>query len=172
MGILRQLLTESIVVSLLGGIGGTFFATALLQALTRWHPFAQYPIHVLAAPDLRVYAVALLLSVGSGVLFGMLPARQIWRTQVVQVIRGGAVGEGIFRRFTVRDALLTVQIALCTLLVTASLVAVRGMQRSRHAVLGIQPQGAILADFDLRMAGDSAETSPQVERASNVFTTT
>jgi predicted permease len=94
----------------------------------------------------------------------MLPARQIWRTQVVQVIRGGAVGEGIFRRFTVRDALLTVQIALCTLLVTASLVAVRGMQRSRHAVLGIQPQGAILADFDLRMAGDSAETSPQVEK--------
>ncbi|MGB8479401.1 MAG: ABC transporter permease [Acidobacteriaceae bacterium] len=162
--ILRQLLTESIVVSLLGGIAGTLFATALLQALSRWQPIAQYPIHVLATPDARVYAVALLLSLGSGVLFGLLPARQIWRTDAAQVMKSGAAAVTTFRRFTLRDLLLGVQIALCTLLVTASLVAVRGMQRSLHAPLGFQPKGAVVADFDLRMAGHSDDTSLPVQK--------
>ena len=90
-------------------------------------------------PDLIVYAVALLLSLGSGISFGLLPARQIWRTDAAQVMKSGAGTVLTFRRFTLRDVLLVVQIALCTLLVTASLVAVRGMQRSLRAPLGVQP---------------------------------
>jgi len=53
------------------------------------------------------------------------------------------------RRFTLRDLLLGTQIAICTLLVTASLVAVRGMVRVLHAPLGFQPEGAVLANIDL-----------------------
>ncbi|MHB1673097.1 MAG: ABC transporter permease [Acidobacteriaceae bacterium] len=161
---LRQLLTESVLVSLLGGIAGTFFATALLHALSRWQPFAEFPVHVPVSPDLRVYTIALLLSLGSGVLFGLLPARQIWRTDAAQVMKSGASTVATFRCFTLRDVLLAVQIALCTLLVTASLVAVRGMQRSLHAPLGIQPQGAMLATADLQMAGYSNEQSLPVQK--------
>ncbi len=149
---LRQLLTESVLVSLGGGIAGTFFSTALLHALSRWQPFAEFPIHVPVSPDLRVYAIALLLSLGSGLLFGLLPARQIWRTDAAQVMKSGAATIATFRRFTLRDLLLVVQIALCTLLVTASLVAVRGMQRSIHAPLGFDPKDVMLASGDLNMA--------------------
>ena len=78
---------------------------------------------------MRIFALALLLSIASGVLFGLLPARQIWPTDAARVMRGRS-SPVLFRRFTLRDLLLGVQIALCTLLVTASLVAVRGMQRS------------------------------------------
>ena len=53
--------------------------------------------------------------------------------------------------------LLVVQIALCTLLVTASLVAVRGMQRSLRAPLGVEPQGVTLATTDLDMANLSGD---------------
>ncbi len=154
--VLRQLLTESIVVSLLGGLVGTLFAAELLQALGRWQPFAQFPVHVPVSPDLLVYAVALLLSLASGILFGLLPARQIWRTDAAQVMKSGASSVTTFRGFAVRDVLLVVQIALCTLLVTASLVAVRGMQRSLHAPLGVQPDGVTLANADLDMANYSA----------------
>lgn len=161
---LRQLLTESILVSLLGGIAGTFFATALLQVLSRWQPFADFPAHVLVTPDLLVYAVALILSIGSGVLFGLLPARQIWRTDASQVLKSGASTVGSFRSFALRDVLLVVQIVLCTLLVTASLVALRGMQRSLHAPLGIQPQGVTLATADLTMAGYSDDQSWPVQK--------
>jgi predicted permease len=155
--ILRQLLTESVLVSLLGGVAGTFLAAALLQALSRWQPFATFPIHVPVTPDRLVYAVALLLSLGSGILFGLLPARQIWRTDAAQVMKSGAGTVTTFRGFALRDVLLVVQIALCTLLVTASLVAVRGMQRSLRAPLGVQPQGVVVAHGDLDMANYSGE---------------
>jgi len=56
------------------------------------------------------------------------------------------------RRFAPRDLLLGAQIAICTLLVTASLVAVRGMVRALHAPLGFQPQGAMLLGLDLSQA--------------------
>jgi predicted permease len=151
--ILRQLLTESVLVSLLGGVAGTVFATAMLEGLSRWQPFADFPIHVTVFPDMQVYAVALLLSVGSGILFGLLPARQIWGSDAVQAMKSGATGSPTFHRFTLRDVLLCVQIALCTLLVTASLVALRGMQRSLHAPLGFQPKGVMLAETQLNMGG-------------------
>ncbi|MHB1937908.1 MAG: ABC transporter permease [Acidobacteriaceae bacterium] len=151
--ILLQLLTESVLVSIVGGVAGTLVATGLLGALSRWQPFGESPVHVTVFPDAKVYAVALSLSLGSGILFGLLPTRQIWRTDAAQVMKSGASAMATFRRFTLRDLLLGVQIALCTLLVTASLVALRGMQRSLHAPLGFQPQGVMLAETDLHMAG-------------------
>ena len=152
MKMLGQLVTESVLVSLIGGVVGTFLAATLLQALGRWQPFVDFPIHVPVAPDPLVYVVALLLSVGSGILFGLLPVRQIWRTDAAQVMKSGAGSVATFRGFALRDVLLVVQISLCTLLVTASLVAVRGMQRSLRAPLGVQPQGVTLATGDLDMA--------------------
>ncbi|MGC1782184.1 MAG: ABC transporter permease [Acidobacteriaceae bacterium] len=162
--ILRQLLTESVVVSLLGGLVGTVFAAELLQALSRWQPFTEFPIHVPVYPDGKVYGVALLLSLGSGILFGLLPARQVWRTDAAQVMKSGTSAVAAFRRFNLRDVLLTVQIALCTLLVTASLVALRGMEHSLHVPLGFQPRGAMLAETDLQMAGYSDEQSLTVQK--------
>jgi predicted permease len=151
--ILRGLLTEAVIVSLLGGIAGTLFAAGLLQALSRWQPFAEFPIHVTVLPDAKVYVVALLLSLGSGMLFGLLPARQIQRSDAAQVLKNGGNAVTNFRRFALRDVLLCVQIALCTLLVTASLVALRGMERSLHAPFGFQPEGVMLAATELNMAG-------------------
>jgi hypothetical protein len=52
-----------------------------------------------------------------------------------------------------------VQIALCALLVTASLVSLRGMQRSLHAPIGFVPQGAVLAGTDMHMAGYTDESA-------------
>ena len=161
--ILRQLLIEALLVSLAGGVVGTVFATLLLRMLTRWQPFPDFPIHITVTADVRIFAVAVLLSVASGVLFGLLPARQIWRTDAVRVMRGSAPPV-LFRRFTLRDLLLAAQIAICTLLVTASLVALRGMQRSLDAPLGFQPQGVMLAATDMQMAGYTPEASLAVKR--------
>jgi predicted permease len=154
--VLRQLLGEAVLVSLMGGALGTVLSVALLDRLTHWQPFPEFPIHVTVSPDPNVYLFALLLSVGTGVVFGLLPARQIWATNYVQVIKSGATGTPVFRRFTLRDLLLGIQITLCTVLVTSSLVALRGMQHTLHAPLGFRPDGVILAETDLQMAGHSA----------------
>jgi predicted permease len=151
--VLRQLVTEAVVVAVVGGALGTLFSTALLKALARWQPIAGFPIHVTVNADARVYLVACLLSLGSGIVFGLAPLRQVWATSSAQLMKSGAVGADVTRRFTFREVLLGLQIALCTLLVTASFVALRGMQRSLHAPLGFVPQGATLAVTDLHMGG-------------------
>jgi len=162
--ILRGLLVESVLISLLGGVSGTIFATELLRGLSRWQPFQDMPFHVLVRPDGRVYAAALLLSLVSGILFGLLPTRLIWRTDAAQAMKSGIAAVPIFRRFALRDLLLCVQIALCTLLVTASFVALRGMARSLHAPFGFQPQGVMLAETDLTMAGYREDQFPVLQK--------
>lgn len=162
--ILRGVLAEAILVSLAGGVSGTVLASALLQGLSRWQPFAEFPFHVVVLPDAKVYVAAFLLSVGTGILFGILPARQIRRSDTAQLMKSSVGREMLFRGFGLRDVLLCVQIALCTLLVTASLVALRGMQRSLHAPLGFQPQGVMLAGTDLTMAGYKEEQFLAVQK--------
>jgi predicted permease len=148
----RQLLAEAVLVSLIGGVVGTFFARLLLGTLSQWRP-GDFPAHYLIAPDLRVYLVAIVLSVASGIVFGILPAWQVRNTDVMQAIKSNYVSAGSFRRFAMRDALLLIQVAVCTLLVTSALVAVRGMVQRLRAPLGIAPAGVTLAQVDLKVAG-------------------
>jgi predicted permease len=162
--ILRHLLTEAIVVSLTGGIAGACFARLLLGALSHWQPFGDFPAHFLIAPNARVYLVAFALSLASGILFGLLPARQVLRIDVLQAIKTGNAPSESFRGFALRDVLLLVQIVICTLLVTASLVAVRGMQRALQVPLGFQPRRVVLAQADLRMAGYTGNQAVSVQK--------
>src|ERR1035441_1745904 len=162
--ILSQLLTEAVIVSIVGGLVGSFFAQLLLGALSQWQPYADFPTRFLVAPDARVYLVALALSIGSGILFGLLPARQVWRTDVALAIKSGYLHAESFRRFAVRDLLLIVQVVVCTFLVTASLVAVRGMACALRVPLGFQPEGVTLAQADLRMAGYTGEQALPVQK--------
>jgi predicted permease len=162
--VLRQLLAEALLISVLGGALGTLFSTTLLNALTHWQPFPQFPIHVTVSPDAKVFLVALVLSIGSGVLWGLVPMRQVWATDSAQAMKSGGACSFVFRRFTLRDLLLGAQITLCTLLVTSSFVALRGMQRSLHAPLGLQPQGVLLAETDLHMGGHSDASTAQIQK--------
>jgi predicted permease len=151
-------------VSIVGGGAGTLFAIVLLRALGRWQPFENSPTRALVSADTQVYVVAIALSVASGLLFGLLPARQVWRTDATQAMKSGSAEFAAFQGFSMRDLLLVVQIALCTLLVTASLVAVRGMARSLHTPLGFQPDGVTLASVDLNMVGTNGSAAVETER--------
>src|SRR5438874_4555050 len=79
----------------------------------------------------------------------MIPARNVWQSSPLQAMKSGPVEATPRRQLALRDLLLGAQIVICTLLVPASLVAVRGMVRMLHAPLGFQPQGAMLAEMDL-----------------------
>jgi predicted permease len=107
--------------------------------------------------------VALLLSLLSGFLFGAVPVRQVLRTDPYLVIKSGSTST-VRRRITVRDMLLVVQIAICAVLVTASLVAVRGLVRSLHSNFGFEPQNAMLVETDLNTAGYSGDQVPAMQK--------
>jgi predicted permease len=145
--LVRQLLTEAMVLSLLGGAAGVFIARLLLGVIGRQLSDG----HLIVSLDARVYVVAFLLTLVSALLFGMLPAKIVWQSSPLQAMKSGPADSVMSRRLSLRDVLLGSQIAICMLLVTASLVAVRGLVRVLHTPLGFQPQGATLADTDLRL---------------------
>ena len=155
--IVRQLLTEGVLVSVAGGICGTAGAVVILRALSTWRPIPNIPINIPVNPDVNTYALAFLLAVFSGLFFGLVPVRQILRSDPWQIIRSGSTSVGSTRRFTLRDLLLGLQIAICSVLVTASLVAVRGLARSLQNNYGIQPKNVMLVKTDLKMAGYDAD---------------
>lgn len=161
--ILRQLLTEAVLVSIAGGITGMAGSIIILRALSAWQPIPYIPINVPVNPDIRTYAVALILALVSGLLFGMVPVRQVLRADPWQIIRTGMATDGL-KRFSARDVLLIAQIAICAVLVTSSLVAVRGLVRSVHSRFGFDPQNVMLANTDLRMAGYEGDRVPQMQR--------
>jgi len=162
--ILRQLLTEAVLVSLAGGAVGLAGGVVVLRLLSTWQPIPDTPINVPVNPDAGTYAVALLLALASGLLFGMVPVRQVLRSDPWQVIRTGAASVAGLRRFTVRDVLLALQIAICAVLVTSSLVAVRGLVRSMHGSFGFVPENVMIVGTELHMAGYTEEQLSQMQR--------
>lgn len=163
--ILRQVLTEALVLAASGGVLGLAGSSLLLHRLSGWNPFPMFPIRIPVNPDGHVYAVALLLAVASGCLFGAVPIRQILRTSPYQVVKAGAAGTGgARRRVTLREVLLVLQIAICAVLVTGSIVAVRGLERSLHSNFGFEPRQAMLATTDLAMAGYAQDAIPAMQK--------
>jgi predicted permease len=162
--VLRQLLTEAILVALMGGVVGIAGSVVLLRGLNAWQPLPSIPINLPVRPDLLTYLVALLLALVSGFLFGLVPVRQVLRANPWQVVKTGSTTVTSGRWFGTRDVLLVVQIALCAVLVTSSLVAVRGLVRSLHSNLGFQPQDALVTSTDLNMAGYHGDQVPVMQQ--------
>ena len=161
--ILRGLFTEAIMISLAGGALGLAASVALLRGLSAWQPIPSFPIHLAVNPDAKVYAVAVLLALVSGFLFGAVPVGQVLQTNPYEVIRAGS-SANFGKRISVRDVLLVVQISICAVLVTASLVAVRGLMRSLHANFGFDIENTMLAETDLSMAGYSVDRVPAMQK--------
>jgi predicted permease len=162
--ILRQLLTEAVLISLVGGAAGLWASVVLLSWLSTWHPFGGAPVHIPVSPDATVYVVAVLLALVSGFLFGIVPVRQVLRANPYEVVKAGSSGK-LGRRMTLRDVLLIIQIAICAVLVTASLVAVRGLVRSLHGNYGFDPRNTMLANVNLAMAGYSMDKVPAMQKS-------
>ena len=160
--ILRGLFTEAVLISAAGGALGLAGSVFLLHELSAWQPFERWPIHVAVNPDARVYAVAVLLALASGLLFGAVPVRQVLATNPYEVIKTGSSGKS-GRRISVRDALLVLQIAICAVLVTSSMVAVRSLARSLHGDFGFRMDDTLLIDTELSMTGYQGDAVAQMQ---------
>ena len=161
--ILRALFTEAVMISLAGGAIGLWTSVAFLRWLSQWQPFGNFPMHTPVNPDTNVYALALLLSLLSGFLFGAVPVRQVLRTNAYQVIKVGS-SAAVGRKITARDLLLAAQIALCAVLITSSMVAVRGLINAMHGDFGFDPHNSLLVGADLHMAGYRSDRMPAMQK--------
>jgi predicted permease len=162
--IVRQVLVEAFVISILGGVCACGLAWSALNGLATWHPPTDYPIKFSVMPQPSLILMALLISVLAAVLFGMLPLRQIFKTDPNSAIKSGGSQSLPGRRWALRDVLLAAQITLCCVTVTAAFVSLRGLAKTLTMDLGFKPQNAVMTKFDLSQAGYSSEAADRFQR--------
>jgi predicted permease len=122
--IARQLLTECVLISLVGGFLGVVVSTFLLDVLSQRQFHPDVPVQFAVNADARVFGFTFLLILLTAGLFGILPASRVWRSDPNQNLRGTGARTS-HRRLAARDFILIAQVAMCCALVTASIVAVQ-----------------------------------------------
>jgi len=162
--VLRQVLVEAFVISILAGACACSLAWIALTALDNWHPPTDYPMRFIVQPQPSLVLMALFISVLAGVLFGVMPLRQIFKADPNDAIKSGGSQSGAGRRWALRDVLLAAQIALCCVTITAAFVSLRGLRRTLTMDLGFNPKNAVLTTFDLSLAGYSGEAADHFQR--------
>jgi len=157
--ILRQILVEAFVISILGGACAGYLSWIALTGLATWHPPTDYPVKFSVLPQPSLILMVLLISMLAGVLFGVMPLRQIFKTDPNDAIKSGGGPSFAGRRWALRDCLLAAQIALCCVTVTAAFVSLRGLGKTLTMDLGFKPRNAVLTKFELSQAGYSSEAA-------------
>jgi len=140
--LIRQTLTESLVLSAAGGAAGLLLATVLLRALLAMAPDG-IPRLQEATLDTRVLLFALALSVGCGILFGCGPALRLPRAQELNSARVAGGGLGL------RHALVAIQIGLSFVLLSGAGLLLQSLWKMQQAPLGIQPEQVLTARLQL-----------------------
>lgn len=161
--VVRQILIEAFLISVLGGLCATALSWLALAGLGQWHPPTDYPIKFLVAPKPSLYLFAFLISILAGVAFGVMPLRQIFKADPNDAIKSGSQSSG-GRRWALRDFLLATQIALCCVTVTAAFVSLRGLHKTFTMDLGIDPNNAVLTKFNLAPAGYTPASAEQFQQ--------
>ncbi len=162
--ILRQILVEAFVVAIAGGACACFLAWIALTNLSNWHPPTEFPMRFFVMPRPSLVVAALVISVLAGILFGLMPLRQIFKADPNDAIKGGGSQAGTQRRWALRDVLLAAQIALCCVTVTAAFVSLRGLHKSLTMDLGFNTKNVIRTTLDLGQSGYSDDDSGRFQR--------
>ncbi len=152
--ILRQLLTESLLLSIIGAIAGIFLARWLLTLLSgiRFATDLQLDFHF--ALDTSVLGFALVLAIGSGLLSGIMPGLRISTANLVSTLKeGGKTSVRGSVRQRLRDALVVLQVAVSLVLLVCAGLFLRSTQNAARQDLGIQTKGRLVMSTDTSLIG-------------------
>jgi predicted permease len=150
--LIRQLMTESVMLSLAGGIFGVLVAAAINRVVQR----VDFPIDIALVFDLRidwrVLSFTLGLSVLTGMLFSIIPALQSSKPQLVPALKDEASMAG-FRRSRLRNTLVVAQVTLSLVLLISAGLIVRSLQEAQRMRPGFNPENAVAFSFDVGLQG-------------------
>jgi predicted permease len=147
--LLRGLLTESVLLALVGGALGMLVAVWLVKVLERFRP-PNLGVESTATLDLRVLGFALVASVLTGILLGLAPALRASRSQLVPELKGGGgTTSARVGRWNIGGVLVILQIALSLLVLVGAGLCVRSLQKLQGIEPGLDPSRVVLASFDL-----------------------
>ena len=161
--LVRQLLTESLILGLLGAMVGVIVAAWLTRALSTFDLPIPVPLSLDLRLDARVLGFASLVAVATGVLAGLAPALRATRANLVSDLRGDRGSERFAgRRWTVRDLLVVGQMAVTIVLLVCAALLIRSLAASARADVGFPTHGLAIVSGDTEMLRYSPERSAQV----------
>ena len=164
--IVRQLLTESLMLALLGAIGGVILSYWLGDMLVALLPATPVPLALDPSPDLRVLGYAFALALLSGVIFGLAPAVQMARWNLTEGLRERAASAGTVSvtRWNLRNALVIAQMAVSLMLLIGSGLFLKAFHKAQAIDPGFRTQNLALLTVDLNLAGYDSARSLQTIR--------
>ncbi len=160
MRLIRQLLTESLLLGLLGGIGGYAIAHLGVTALGSARIPLAMPVDFSVALDYRVMLFCIALSALTGMIFGAVPALRATRPGLVGALKDDAGHSACGRRFGLRNLLVVAQVTICMVLLIASGLFLRSLSSAGRIDPGFAHRNLLIAAFDPSLNRYSpAETS-------------
>ena len=154
--LIRQLLTESVLLALTGATAGLFLAYWINQLLMAFKPPFPPPFTFTLdlSFDIRTFAFTFLLAVVTGVIFGLVPALQASRPDVLPALKDESNAETPrVRWLNLRNALVVTQVALSLALLIGTGLFLRTLSYARQVDLGFKPDQVLTASFNLRLQG-------------------
>jgi len=155
--LVRQLLTEILVISLLGGLCGLAVASAATRGLLAMTPPLPMEISLDATIDLRVLLFTLAVSLGTGLLLGILPTLRSVRQDLTSALKSGDTGTARRNRMLTRDVLVVGQVAVSLVLLITAGLFMRSLQQAQRIDVGFDTENRLLATIDVGRAGYSQE---------------
>ncbi len=154
--LVRQLLVECVLLSLCGAACGGAIAYWLTSVLPQWASSRSTPIPVNLGPDARVLSFSIAVAVLTGIVFGLAPALQASRVEPIHALKsGGRRAEGGGTRWSLRQGLVTAQIALSLVLLVGAGLFVRTLRNYATLDPGFDRDRLITVDLDTHLAGYS-----------------
>jgi putative ABC transport system permease protein len=157
--IVRLFLTESILISLFGGVGGIILAIWGTNFLVSFAP-ARIPRLNASHFDGAILLFTFLVTTATGVLMGLMPALQASRVDHREALQSGARGSLGFTRNRFRNVLVVSEVALAFVLTVASGLLLKSFWRASHVDPGFNPQNLFTADF--RLSGSKFQDDQSV----------
>jgi len=151
--LVRQLMTESALLALLGGGAGALISFGATNLLLRIQLPFPLPVAIDVDTDLRVFGFAMAVALGTAVAFGLAPALHASRVDTSTALKEGAVDLTRRRPFRLRNALVTAQVAVSLVLLVGASLFLRSLQHASTVDPGFDPDNVVVASFDLATQG-------------------
>jgi predicted permease len=161
---MRQLVTESVLLFVLGGAGGVLAAAWATKMLNAFQLPIDVPLVLNLSPDGSALAFSLVIALVTGVLFGLAPALHGTRVDLTSTLKSG-VGDGSPSRSRLRNAFVVVQVAGSALLLVAAGLLTRSLSRAQEINIGMDPNNVhLLASELIELTYSEQEARPLYDR--------
>jgi macrolide transport system ATP-binding/permease protein len=165
MRLVRQLLTESLLLAMVAGLAGVFMAYWTMDVIMAFVPPVDMPIDLGLRMDSGTLLFALVVSMVTGVVFGLAPALQASGSQTMHALKEeGRSGGGGRTSGRLRNALVVAQVAVCLVLLVGATLFLRSFIAAQSLSPGFEPDGVVTASMDMFPSGYTGERNREFQR--------